>query len=240
MIRHIARSGATRSIPTFAATLLVAAGFVMIGALATQGGTGAAGSSSPLGVYVGYQSPDAADSFGQAIGHQPTYAMDFLDGDSWSALVSTAPSYMSAWEGSGYSMIWGIPILPNNTQYSLADGATGAYNSYFLTLAQDMVSSGQGGSIVRLGWEFNGGWFPWAANGRRPPSSATGSRSSTPCGRYRDRTSSSNGTRPQAIRASATWPTTTRATPTSTTSASTSTTRRGPTTRAFLRSGRRI
>ena len=37
MIRHIARSGATRSIPTFAATLLVAAGFVMIGALADSG-----------------------------------------------------------------------------------------------------------------------------------------------------------------------------------------------------------
>ena len=29
-----------------------------------------------------------------------------------------------------------------------------------------MVSAGQGSSIIRPGWEFNGGWFPWAANGQ--------------------------------------------------------------------------
>ena len=93
--------------------------------------------------------------------------MDFLDGDSWSALVDTAPSYMAAWRNSGYSMIWGIPILPyDSTTYSLADGAAGDYNPYFSSLAQDMVAGGQGSSIVRIGWEFNGGWFPWAANGQ--------------------------------------------------------------------------
>ena len=73
---------------------------------------------------------------------------------------------MATWKNSGYSMVWAIPILPNSTQYSLTDGAAGDYNSYFLTLAQDMVAGGQGSSIVRIGWEFNGGWFPWAANGQ--------------------------------------------------------------------------
>ena len=28
-----------------------------------------------------------------------------------------------------------------------------------------MVAAGQGSSIVRLGWEFNGIWFPWGAAG---------------------------------------------------------------------------
>ena len=121
--------------------------------------------SSPLGVYVGYQSPGGVSSFGRAVGQQPTFAMDFLDGDSWSALVNTAPAYMSAWKGSGYTMIWGLPMLPNSGS-TLAQGASGAYNSYFLQLAQEMVAGGQGSSIVRPGWEFNGGWFSWAANGQ--------------------------------------------------------------------------
>ena len=143
---------------TLAATILA---FVAIPA--AEGGTYTP--SSVLGVYVGYQAPATVKAFGNSIGAQPAYAMDFLDGDSWSALVDSAPSYFAAWKGSGYSMVWGIPILPNATDYSLADGAAGDYNSYFLTLAQDMVAGGQGSSTVRIGWEFNGGWFPWAANG---------------------------------------------------------------------------
>jgi hypothetical protein len=144
--------------------VLVATVLAFVAIPAAEGGTESA--SSVLGVYVGYQAPATVKAFGNSIGAQPAYAMDFLDGDSWSALVDSAPSYFAAWKGSGYSMVWGIPILPNATAYSLADGAAGDYNSYFLTLAQDMMAGGQGSSIVRIGWEFNGGWFPWAANGQ--------------------------------------------------------------------------
>ena len=69
-------------------------------------------------------------------------------------------------------MIWGIPMLPNASssggasEPSLGQGAAGAYNSYFLTLAQDMVAGGEANSIIRPGWEFNGGWYSWAANGQ--------------------------------------------------------------------------
>ncbi len=95
-------------------------------------------------------------------------------GRRWS---TTAPTYMSTWSGSGYKMVWGVPILPNSfhadsnpsdtsgSAYGLEQGAAGAYNSYFLKLAQEMVAGGQGSSIIRPGWEFNGNWFPWAAKG---------------------------------------------------------------------------
>ena len=123
--------------------------------------------NDPLGVYggPGSEGVQGADSLAQAIGCQPVYAMDFLDGSSWQSIESPA-WFMSQWQGSGYSMIWGVPILPNATSYSLAAGATGAYNQYFVTLAKAFVAGGQGSSIIRLGWEFNGGWFPWAANGQ--------------------------------------------------------------------------
>ncbi len=120
--------------------------------------------SSRIGVYGGSGNPSAVADFATTLGAQPHYAMDFIDGTSWSTIED--PSwYLQQWAGTGYQMIWGVPILPNSGG-SLATGATGAYDQYFATLAQAMVAGGQGGSIIRLGWEFNGGWFPWAANGQ--------------------------------------------------------------------------
>jgi len=41
-------------------------------------------------------------------------------------------------------------------------GASGAYDSYYKTLAQELVSSGESNAIIRLGWEFNGDWYQWS------------------------------------------------------------------------------
>lgn len=48
---------------------------------------------------------------------------------------------------------------------SLSNGATGAYNGYFQTLAQNLVRNGlANNTIIRLGWEFNGTWYTWRAD----------------------------------------------------------------------------
>jgi hypothetical protein len=132
--------------------------------------------ASPLGVYGGTASPGIISALGQLLGQKPAYAMDFLDGTSWQSIED--PSwFLSQWQGSGYQMIWGVPILPNSfspdsnvsdtsgSASGLQQGAQGDFDQYFVTLAQALVAGGQGDSIIRLGWEFNGGWFPWAANG---------------------------------------------------------------------------
>ena len=117
-----------------------------------------------FGVFGG-EDPATAKALAQSIGRQPGYAMAFLDGSSFQKMED--PSwFISQFQGSGYSMIWGVPILPSRGGYSLATGATGAYNQYFVTLAKGLVTGGQGSSIIRLGWEFNGSWFPWAATGQ--------------------------------------------------------------------------
>ena len=60
-----------------------------------------------------------------------------------------------------------MPIIPTdssgNAVGTLAQGATGAYNSYFVTLAQTLVAGGQANAYLRLGWEFDGSWMAWAA-----------------------------------------------------------------------------
>ncbi len=119
---------------------------------------------SVVGLYAGAADTSAVSTVSSLVGHRVTYAMDFLDGSSWSTLDDPA-WLLSKWNGTGDRMIWGLPMLPNSGA-SLSTGATGAYNGYFVTLAQRLVAGGQGSSIIRLGWEFNGGWFPWAANGQ--------------------------------------------------------------------------
>jgi hypothetical protein len=150
----------------FASLVLAVAVLACVGV--PTAGDAAATTADPgrLGVYLGYQSPAGVSSFGRTVGERPRFAMDFLNGDSWSALVKTAPSY-----------IWGVPILPDvssggsaavasESTYSLQRGADGAYNSYFRKLAKDMVVGGEAKSIIRLGWEFNGDWFSWSAGGQ--------------------------------------------------------------------------
>ncbi len=128
--------------------------------------TSGPGSGSVLGVYAGPEDPPAVSDFAARLGGKPRFAMDFLDGTSWST-IDDPSQLVSQWAGSGYTMIWGVPMLPGSGA-SLATGATGAYDGYFTTLAHALVADGQGSSIIRMGWEFNGGWFPWAANGQAP------------------------------------------------------------------------
>ncbi len=51
---------------------------------------------------------------------------------------------------------------PQQGPVSLAQGATGAYNTYFYQMGVNMVTNGLGNSILRLGWEFNGNWYAWS------------------------------------------------------------------------------
>ena len=83
------------------ASLVLAAGSTCMGAPPAGELTAATASPGRLGVYLGYQSPEGVSSFGRTVGERPRFAMDFLNGDSWSALVKTAPSYMAAWRKSG-------------------------------------------------------------------------------------------------------------------------------------------
>jgi beta-mannanase len=59
-------------------------------------------------------------------------------------------------------------MIPTNAQGvpqgTLVAGATGSYNGYFVSLAQALVAAGEGNSYLRLGWEFDGNWYPWQAS----------------------------------------------------------------------------
>jgi hypothetical protein len=149
-----------RSRRVLACVLVPALGVAGFAAFGVASG---ASSPPPLGIYIGYENTSGVSSLGDAIGQQPSYAMDYLDGTSWSSMESSAANEAAAWSSSGRSMTFSIPMLPNSGA-TLADGAAGDYNAYFQTIAQGLVANNEASSILRIGWEFNGNWYTWAAN----------------------------------------------------------------------------
>jgi len=99
------------------------------------------------------------------VGYNVTLASDSFDKRSW-AEIDDDRFAIDHWMGSGYRMIWAVQMLPDTGGVSLATGATGAYNSYFAILAENLVAAGMGDSMLRLGWEFNQSKFTWYAAGQ--------------------------------------------------------------------------
>jgi Glycosyl hydrolase family 26 len=123
-----------------------------------------------LGLYDGNSSPSGIETAASWLGSSGSikYAQDFIDATDWSHISD--PWQLSNWKGSPYTMVWGVPMLPcggpstqcatNTSDYAAV--AAGSDNSYFETLAKNLVSAGFGSSYIRLGWEFNGSEMGWA------------------------------------------------------------------------------
>jgi Glycosyl hydrolase family 26 len=137
----------------------------LVSALTGPASAEASTPSSVFTVYVGAGNPPGLASVASFLHIDPKYASDYLADGTWAAIDDDEWD-LNAWKGSGYRMIWAVPMLPNSGGYTLATGATGAYDGYFATLAKHLVAAGQGNSILRLGWEFNSNTSPWFAAGK--------------------------------------------------------------------------
>jgi len=129
-------------------------------------------SSFGQGAYVGPANPAGIASFAKATGTTPTIASDFLPASSgWAGMDGSGGSlswlFAQGWTGTPYTLSLGVPIIPTEANGTpdgtLAGGASGAYNAYFVTLAKTLVAAGESGAYLRLGWEFDGNWYAWDA-----------------------------------------------------------------------------
>jgi hypothetical protein len=149
----------------------------------------AAASTAPaaplLGVYRGDAplGPGKVDAYSAWLGRQvdlaeafePSATWEDVEGRSWQLgawstwvharagrrLLLTVPMLPGSWDGSGPTSGAGA-----GEAVSLEAGAAGAYDAYFAALARNLVAYGLGNTIVRLGHEFNGGWYTWRAQGK--------------------------------------------------------------------------
>jgi hypothetical protein len=137
-------------------------------------GSTSSGSSSAdaagLGLYDGKSTPAGIETAASWLGSSSSikYAMDFIDATDWSHISD--PWQLPNWKGSPFTMVWGVPMVPcggpstqcatNVSDYD--EVANGGADSYYKTLAQNLVSAGFGSSYIRIGWEFNASSMGWS------------------------------------------------------------------------------
>ncbi len=114
--------------------------------------------------------------------HRPlVWGEDFTPTEHWSGHIEGGDWQLKPWSEwkkavPGRRLIYGIPLLPGpwdrsgeklpdgrKAPVSLHAGARGDYNEHFKRLAENLVKYDLADSILRLGWEFNGGWYTWRA-----------------------------------------------------------------------------
>jgi len=123
-------------------------------------------------------SPDANAAFSQWIGVDNVWAEDFEPSETWDNIAYPGWQLFpwGKWVQANPQrrLILSVPMLPGpwnlsgpakglaaKEPVSLQAGADGKYNGYYETLAQKLVAHGLGNSILRIGWEMNGGWYTW-------------------------------------------------------------------------------
>lgn len=82
--------------------------------------------------------------------------------DNWET-VRTSTWHIETFADSPAVLAYGLPLLPTSSGDSLADVAAGSADDVFRTIARQLVDNDRDVTIVRIGWEANGDWFPWNA-----------------------------------------------------------------------------
>lgn len=121
----------------------------------------------------------ANEAFARWINHPVVWGEDFEPLEAWDNNIEGGSWQLGEWQewkkqNPARRLILSVPLLPGGWDrsgpvrgegagqpVSLESGAKGEYNAHFKVLAEHLVNSGLGDSVLRLGWEFNGGWYTW-------------------------------------------------------------------------------
>jgi len=124
----------------------------------------------------------ANEAFARWIKQPTVWAEDFEPTEAWENNIEGGGWQLYEWRewkkaNPARRLILSVPMLPGGwdrsgakrgvgvgEKVSLQAGANGDYNSHFKTLAENLVKYELGDSVIRLGWEFNGGWYTWRAS----------------------------------------------------------------------------
>lgn len=119
---------------------------------------------SAHGVYVGAAAPDDVAAFERWSGASVGCVEDFLSSENWRD-ISEPTWWITRWAAAPKRrhLVLSVPLLPNSGA-DLQTGAQGTYDQYFHNLATLLVREGFPDATIRLGWEFNGGEFPWSVH----------------------------------------------------------------------------
>ena len=150
--------------------VLLIAGSLAIGLPA--GPAGAAGAAIPKersglrwasGTFNPEQSRSVYNAFGVWRKAKNDVALTFPGRSTWAEIEN--PSWLyEDWKGSAQTLVLSLAPFPDQSKYSLAACAKGAYDRHWRRFGTEIRKVRMAKrTVVRLGWEFNGSWVPWAA-----------------------------------------------------------------------------
>jgi hypothetical protein len=107
-------------------------------------------------------------AFGTWRGTATDAAIQYPERTTWQAI------HDSHWHVATYAdfdgtLVYGLPMLPERSSGSFGSIVSGEHDWVYRKVARDLVTEGHGRSIVRIGWEANGDWFPWGATVETAP-----------------------------------------------------------------------
>ncbi|HVU72257.1 MAG TPA: glycosyl hydrolase [Mycobacteriales bacterium] len=115
------------------------------------------------GVFVGGNTTTGGvRAFASWRGRKVDVATIYAKRGSWNDIAHDTWTFR-AFDGFPGRLAISLPLVPDDGSSSLADVAAGKADRYFRSFAQNLVAYHRGGSIIRLGWEFDGDWMKWAA-----------------------------------------------------------------------------
>jgi hypothetical protein len=107
------------------------------------------------------------DPFATWLGRDVDYVVAYANSDRWDWLADVGDLVRTyiAWvkRKPGRRLVLSVPLLVKQSEGNMAGVARGDFDAHFRRLAENLVKDGVGDSIIRLGWEMNGEWYPWAA-----------------------------------------------------------------------------
>lgn len=100
------------------------------------------------------------------LGRRIDACVDFLDRSAWDKIEASLRWLLHCRRAQSRRLVLSLPMVPHGVP--LAEGASGQHDARYRTVGELLVSRGHPDAIIRIGWEFNGNWYPWASF-RDPP-----------------------------------------------------------------------
>lgn len=115
----------------------------------------------PSGAFTGYGIGGIAQ-FQAWRGAPVTVATDYMGGDDWSSYEDPVWTIDQWASDKSVTPDLSFGLWATGSGGTLGEAASGAYNGYYKTLAQNLVAAGLGHVALRPGWEFNQTFYPWS------------------------------------------------------------------------------
>ena len=126
--------------------------------------------AGPLGVFVGTEQLDEVAAFERWLGRPVGWVLDYVGRgrgggpEAWVG-IDDPRDRCAAWVNQHRQVVLSVAMLPSES-HSLRRGARGDYDHHWRRFGERLVGGGCGDWVLRVGWEFNGRFYPWAAGGR--------------------------------------------------------------------------